>query len=55
MQTPTQAQQGTITGTQITRETPSANLTLKITIPVTKDITPRRPTYRTNQQTLQLC
>ena len=42
MQTPTQVQQRTITGTPITRETPSANLTLKITIPVTKEITPRR-------------
>ena len=55
MQTPTQAQQGTITGTWITRETPSANLMLKITIPATKDITPRRSTYRTSQQMLQLC
>ena len=55
MQTPTQVQQGTITGTPITRETPSANLTLKITIPATKEITPRRPIYRTSQQTLQLC
>ena len=41
MQTPTQVQQGTITGTPITRETPSANLTLKITIPAIKEITPR--------------
>ena len=54
MQTPTQVQQGTITGTPITRETPSANLMLKITIPATKEITPRRPIYRTSQQTLQL-